>query len=537
MKKIPFQAELQVVKSYQDRKGDFFVEGYAATKDFDLQGDIISVEAMEASKEDLLTNSTVLLNHDSYAPIGRVVGQDIDQKGTWVKILVDKTSKVAETGALIVDLIKQEILNKFSISATVLDSVREYVEDVGRTANVIKRMLLHEVSLVSVPANNEAKALEWYVTKALFIDKEGTHDMKKKTVRKDAPTVKALTHNSTLEEGAPGWGDVDKTQLPANAFVENAPGVDVEQKSTWTFPHHWVKDGGDLADNGIFTTGDEFLHRGGLIAAWSAAKGARSGEEAAPEIIAHLEAHRKAIGLEDEEGKVAPEPDTAKDKELEPAPEPPNATPAPEGPGKVEPKVEDEVQKKLERNKGGFPSPDALNDLWKDYCKEHGVSKNTDPADVKDHWVTFCKDSEMPEGYAYPYPHASLTTVDAIVIIAEDLMKNSDDIVVGLGSELKNLIIGMLEAEVPMPDIAASREPDPDDKTKDVDPEPGNDVQKDLQTDKDKDRKPPVVTRKGLVDDPETGKKKDTMEKQMEGMDNQQKLRHMFTKEAELLGR
>jgi hypothetical protein len=41
-----------------------------------------------------------------------------------------------------------------------------------------------------------------------------------------------------------------------------------------------------------------YLHRGGLISAWSAAQGGRSGEKAGAEVQSHLDAHRKAVGLD-----------------------------------------------------------------------------------------------------------------------------------------------------------------------------------------------------------------------------------------------
>jgi len=63
-------------------------------------------------------------------------------------------------------------------------------------------------------------------------------------------------------------------------------------------PHHWVENGGNIDENGVYTTGDMYLHKGGLNAAWAAAQGARSGEKASQEVIDHLQAHRKAIGAD-----------------------------------------------------------------------------------------------------------------------------------------------------------------------------------------------------------------------------------------------
>jgi HK97 family phage major capsid protein/HK97 family phage prohead protease len=108
--------------------------------------------------------------------------------------------------------------------------------------------------------------------------------------------VQKFTHNSTLADSEPDWGTVDKTSLPRPAFADEG---EAGKKSTWKYPHHWVKDGGGKDDQGIFTTGTMYLHKGGLNAAWSAAQGGRSGQEASAAVKAHLESHRKALGLSD----------------------------------------------------------------------------------------------------------------------------------------------------------------------------------------------------------------------------------------------
>jgi len=46
-----------------------------------------------------------------------------------------------------------------------------------------------------------------------------------------------------------------------------------------------------------------YLHRGGLAAAWAAAQGARSGKQASSAVKAHLQAHRKAVGMESSKKK------------------------------------------------------------------------------------------------------------------------------------------------------------------------------------------------------------------------------------------
>lgn len=109
-----------------------------------------------------------------------------------------------------------------------------------------------------------------------------------------------FTHNSKTEDGEPGWGSVDKTKLPRKAFADMG---EADKKSTWSYPHHWIKNG-KVGEDGVYESGDMFLHKGGLNAAWAAAQGARSGNKASPEIISHLNTHRKALGLEKEEQTI-----------------------------------------------------------------------------------------------------------------------------------------------------------------------------------------------------------------------------------------
>jgi HK97 family phage prohead protease len=180
MKEISFDCQLDLVKSGTNDRGAFHVTGYAATTDFDLQEDIISHEAMQESADDLLHNSTMLFNHDDSVPIGKIVKQQLDQKGILIDAIIDKTAVVPKTGAKVVDMIKQGILNKFSIRAKVLEAKQEFVAELDTVANVIKRMLLIECSLVSIPANPEAKAMNYYIGKALKESKEMTEEAKAK---------------------------------------------------------------------------------------------------------------------------------------------------------------------------------------------------------------------------------------------------------------------------------------------------------------------------------------------------------------------
>lgn len=160
IEKASFTFPVQLLKTV-DANGEFHIVGYAATSDLDLQGDVISEAALQASSLDLLQNSTVLLNHDVTQPIGKVTKVKFDQHGLLIDALISQT----EPG--IIQKIKEGVLNKFSIRGQVLERQRKFMPKLDRTVNVILRMTLVEVSLVSVPANPEARAIGWYVSKAL----------------------------------------------------------------------------------------------------------------------------------------------------------------------------------------------------------------------------------------------------------------------------------------------------------------------------------------------------------------------------------
>lgn len=114
--------------------------------------------------------------------------------------------------------------------------------------------------------------------------------------KEDNTKVEDFVHNSKTAGSEPSWANVDKTRLPPAAFATKG-----SNRSDLKYPHHWVQ-GGKTNDEGVYTSGTMYLHRGGLRAALSAAGGARSGKKASSAISAHLQRHASAIGMgEDEE--------------------------------------------------------------------------------------------------------------------------------------------------------------------------------------------------------------------------------------------
>ena len=160
MRPVNFECPFDITKAYEE-KGRWVVEGYAATTDFDMQEDIITEEAISASAKDLLENSTVLHNHNPDEAIGRVLESQARPGGLLLKILISKTAPE------IWQQVQEGVLNKFSVRGKILEARKEWVERLKKFARLILKMRLVEVSLVAVPANPKARAIRWYVEKAL----------------------------------------------------------------------------------------------------------------------------------------------------------------------------------------------------------------------------------------------------------------------------------------------------------------------------------------------------------------------------------
>lgn len=213
MQPVGFGCHVEITKA-EEAEGNWIVEGFAATTDFDLQGDVITGEAIAASAKDLIENSTVLLNHDTNEAIGKVIASEARERGLYLKVLVSKT--VPEVW----QKIKEGVLSKFSIRGRILEARKQWLAKLQKFARMIFKMQLLEVSLVSVPANPKARAMSWYVEKALAdfeaaggrIEEDGTggspmtHDEKGKEAKEEEIVLEAT--------GEPAEPKVEKPELP-----------------------------------------------------------------------------------------------------------------------------------------------------------------------------------------------------------------------------------------------------------------------------------------------------------------------------------
>lgn len=124
------------------------ITGHASTNDEDRSGDIIVSDAWKKSGalDNYLKNPVILAYHDPSRPIGKAVEHSIDDNG--LKI----TAKISKAAGDIIQLIKEGILSAFSVGFIVKDA------DFDNKSGIflIKELELLEVSVVSIPANQNA---------------------------------------------------------------------------------------------------------------------------------------------------------------------------------------------------------------------------------------------------------------------------------------------------------------------------------------------------------------------------------------------
>jgi len=186
---VPFECPFEITKTYEDSE-KWYIEGYAGSTELDLTGDLITEDAFKNAEDDLLNNSTVLYNHDPEQPIGKIEDVKATKEGLWVKVLISKT--VPDTW----QKVKEGVINKFSIRGRVINAIKKFIKDIGKVVNVINELYLIEASLVALPANPEARALRWYITKSLQQFELGGGEIPKEHVEQSVSgkeTMKTIT--------------------------------------------------------------------------------------------------------------------------------------------------------------------------------------------------------------------------------------------------------------------------------------------------------------------------------------------------------
>lgn len=133
------------------------IEGIATIADIDDNLVEVTPAALRAAENDLLLRSTILENHMTERPIGRVLSSKYDPATKSLKI----RGFISEVENDVWRKIKEGILNKLSISWRNLQVERVFDEKLRSDKLVVHDMRIFEVSVVSVPAIAEADITGW----------------------------------------------------------------------------------------------------------------------------------------------------------------------------------------------------------------------------------------------------------------------------------------------------------------------------------------------------------------------------------------
>jgi len=147
-KVLKLYVPIETKTAHGEEDEDLIITGHASTNDEDRTGDVIILDAWKKvdALANYLKNPVILAFHDTSRPIGKTIDHEVDDKG--LKI----TAKISKAAGDIIELIKEEILSAFSIGFMIKDA------DFDPKSGVffIKELELFEVSVVSVPANQNA---------------------------------------------------------------------------------------------------------------------------------------------------------------------------------------------------------------------------------------------------------------------------------------------------------------------------------------------------------------------------------------------
>lgn len=210
------------------------ISGYAATwtREPDSYGDVIAKGAFAESLESIASESKtipLLWNHEADnlgAFIGTVTEFKEDEHGLYFEATFDATEKAQRARELASD----GRLAKFSFAYDVLEQGEVELED-GRKANELRKLNIHEVSLVMYPANRDTSVVE---VKSVVEAKSG-----RRNSAKDAEELRQISElcssiqtivNGLLDDEQPDEQEPEPEEAEAKSEEADMPN-DEEQKS------------------------------------------------------------------------------------------------------------------------------------------------------------------------------------------------------------------------------------------------------------------------------------------------------------------
>ena len=146
-KKFEINSLFDVVEKEASDGSTLTIRGYANTVSKDRAGDVIVKEAWEkGALDDYLKNPIVLAFHDYSRPVGTTISHSVTDKG------LEIVAEISKAAGEVYNLIKDGVLRTFSVGFSIKDADYDRTEDTF----FIKDLSLYEISVVSVPANQDS---------------------------------------------------------------------------------------------------------------------------------------------------------------------------------------------------------------------------------------------------------------------------------------------------------------------------------------------------------------------------------------------
>ena len=184
--------KLKEIGEDSEDAGKVIIQGYANTVSEDRSGDIIPSAVWEEhdSLNNYLKNPIVLFQHDHDEPIGKMIDYRVDETGLFVEI------EIYDVDNRVYTLVKNGVLKAFSVGFR----MKDYEYDQNKGVFIIKELELFEISVVSIPCNQDSTFSLKKSMKSGDFEQLRTEAKQKALKHSEPPKQEPRTFNSELEK-------------------------------------------------------------------------------------------------------------------------------------------------------------------------------------------------------------------------------------------------------------------------------------------------------------------------------------------------
>lgn len=215
-------------------KREYYVTGYISTDEIDRANEVVTRGAMQEMVAQIKAGNVKLdIEHSTFVgendiPVGKIVDAGIDDKGVWVKCVLNKSHDKFTTYW---NSIREGFLDAFSIAYKVKSAVNEVIN--GTTVTLLKSIELLNVAITGNPVNRGAKMTEAFLKSLKYINE---HELKGEIMNEEQPaeTLEQETVVETVVEPKPEEAVVEtvvekEPETQTQQEVENNNDVPVEK--------------------------------------------------------------------------------------------------------------------------------------------------------------------------------------------------------------------------------------------------------------------------------------------------------------------